>query len=390
MLRFYDDSALAVAAHVLIEGPVSRADLARELGLSGATLTRLVRPLINGGLIDDGGIGVPQTGVGRPTQLLEIPPAEHHFVGINLTSTTVHAALTDARSQGLAGQATKLRSTDPHSVAEQIRETIATLVEQQQSGWQHLRGIGISLGGQVSGGVVEHSRFFGWDDVDLLSMVGPVQDLPVLLHNDLVALTMLEQWFGLGRTHPSFMVTSVGSGIGHGLVHHGRAVDPVFRGHGTTSHIPLAGAHGVCQYGHLGCANGALTTGAVLSRAGAGRSITVGDSRPHDLDDLVALARAGDLSCCNAIAEFSQNLATYVQTVCSAAMVVDAVLDGEAVPLLETPWASGFDEQLTRFHNPRLPALNVHRRSGSFERWARGAAATAIVHWLETQVDLQR
>ncbi|NLA29849.1 MAG: hypothetical protein GX875_09395, partial [Propionibacterium sp.] len=66
------------------------------------------------------------------------------------------------------------------------------------------------------------------------------------------------------------------------------------------------------------------------------------------------------------------------------------VLDGEAATLLETPWASGFDEYLARFRNPKLPQLRIHRRSGSFERWARGAATTAITNWLETQVEAQR
>jgi len=388
--RLYDDSALAVAAHVLTEGPISRADVARELRLSGATLTRLVRPLVNAGLIDDRGVGTPQTGVGRPTQLLEIPPAAHHFIGINVTSSAAHAALTNACGQTLASEAVPLRDTDPYVVAGQIHEIVDSLAGQQGFGREQLRGIGLSLGGQLSDGVVEDSRFLGWHNVDLLALIGPVYGVPISLRNDLVALTMLEQWFGLGRTHPSFVVTSVGSGIGHGVVHHSRAVAPIFGGHGTTSHIPLAGARGVCQYGHIGCANGALTSRAVLARAHAGRYIIADDSRPDSLDDLVALAHDGDLSCQNTIAEFSRNLATYMQTVCGAAMTTDAVLDGEAVALLGTPWASGFDESLSCFHSPKLPQLRIHRRSGSFDRWARGAAVTAIVAWLETQVEAAR
>ena len=84
--------------------------------------------------------------------------------------------------------------------------------------------------------------------------------------------------------------------------------------------------------------------------------------------------------------ESGPNLATYVQTVCGAAMVIDVILDGEAIGLLETPWAHSFNDTLTRFKSPNLPYLTVHKRDGSFERWACGAATGAIVAWLEQQV----
>ena len=115
MFRLYEDSALATAAHILTAGPISRADAARDLLLSGATLTRLVRALVDSGLVNDSQIGTPQSGIGRPTQLLEIPEDAHHFIGINLTSSAVYGVLTDARANPLSTLSEPLTAREPEA-----------------------------------------------------------------------------------------------------------------------------------------------------------------------------------------------------------------------------------------------------------------------------------
>lgn len=384
MFRLYEDSALATAAHILTAGPISRADAARDLLLSGATLTRLVRPLVDSGLVNDSQIGTPQSGIGRPTQLLEIPEDTHHFIGINLTSSAVYGVLTDARANPLSTLSEPLTAREPEAVAGQLQQLITRLSTTSPSA--RVERIGVSAGGHIADNRVVESRFLGWHDVDIAGILQSEVDAPIHVLNDLVALTTLEQWFGLGRTESNFLITTVGAGIGHGIVHNRRAVASVFEGYSSTSHLPLFDAKGICQYGHVGCANGVLTSPAVLARAAGARSISHPDSGPDSLEELIELADGGDPSCQFAIEEFGANLATYVQTVCGAAMVIDVILDGEAIGLLETPWAHSFNETLTRFKSPNLPSLTVHKRDGSFERWACGAATGAIVAWLEQQV----
>ncbi|MGO1591065.1 MAG: ROK family protein [Ancrocorticia sp.] len=386
MLRLYEDSALAIAAHILTAGPISRAGAGRDLDLSAATLTRLVRPLVDSHLVNDSQAGTPLSGIGRPTQLLEIPASEHHFIGVNLTADVTYGVLTDARANPIVSLSQPLDSREPEAVAHTIDSLIDELCAQNGAAAEELDGIGISAGGHIAHRKVIESRFLGWQDVDLPSLVKASSTTPTYLLNDIVALTTLEQWFGLGRSAPNFLIATVGAGIGHGIVHNRRAVPSVFEGYSPTSHLPLARAKGLCQYGHVGCANGVLTTPAVLARASGARSILHVNSGPDSLDELIALAEGGDPTCQFAIAEFGTNMATYVQTVAGAAMVIDVILDGEAITLLDTPWASTFTEHLAEFKSPNLPGLNVHTRSGTFDRWARGAATGAIISWLESQV----
>ncbi|WP_084402925.1 ROK family protein [Schaalia suimastitidis] len=383
MPRLYEDSALATAAHLLTHGPVSRAETARTLNLSAGTLTRLVKPLLTSGLVVEEGLGAPKTGMGRPTQLLDIPAHAHRFLGINITARAVHAVCVDARACVHASKYVAVDDTNVATVVRLVNDLIAQIMPCTQDS---LRGVGISLGGAVRGGIVKENRFLGWRDIDFPSMLHLPAATPVTVTNDLEALTALEQWFGLGRHIPSFALVTVGAGVGHGLVHERHRLRAPTSGYGMTGHFPVAGAAGICQYGHISCANGALTVPALLGRARSGRGIAMRDHRPVDQEDLVALAHQGDATCRSVLEEFARNFATYIQAVACAAMVTDVVIDGEGVTLLDTVWASSFIKLLNTYRSPNIPPLTVHRRSGSFDRWAQGAATNAITAWLEDSV----
>lgn len=385
MPGLYEDSTLAAAAHILTEGPLSRADIARDLGLSPGTLTRLVRPLIETGLVLDDGMGTSHTGMGRPTQLLRIPTDAHAFIGVNLTATMIHAVVVGTRAVSLVEDSCPIADPSPGALSAQINRIIEGLADSPLLEGR-LEGVGISLGGSVEDGVVKEARFLGWTEVDLASLIHTPFGVPLRVVNDLEAQTWLEQWFGVGTHAESFVLTTVGAGIGHGVVHGRRALVSPAAGHGITGHFPIAGASGICRYGHAGCAQGALTVPAVVGRARAGRSIAVGDGRPWDQEDLMALAARGDQVCQQTISEFARNLATYIQAVASACLVTDVVLDGEGVGILSSPWAQGFENDLHAWADPHVPELTLYRRSGTFFNWARGASVAAIIAWLERRL----
>lgn len=387
MPQLFDDSALAAAAHILTRGPISRADTARDLNLSPATLTRLVRPLLEHGFVTETSCEVPRNGMGRPPQLLDVPRDANTFIGINLTASTIYYVLTDTHARILTSGTIPIHNRNAGESELQIRELIASLIGNPNHA--PVAGVGISLGGKITNSMVEVSRFLEWNNVSLEAAIPDLEEQarPIVeVLNDLDALTLLEQWFGLGRDCSDFAVLTVGAGIGHGMVHNLRTVNSPLHGLGPTSHIPLAGSHGVCQYGHVGCANGAITVPAVLSRARAGRAITREATSPNSVEELLTLAELGDKPSQRALSEFAENLSIYIQTVASAALVLDIVLDGEGVALLDSPWTKSFGEHLDAFSRPGDPVFRVHRRSGEFERWAQGAAVAAIVRWLENAV----
>jgi len=76
-----EGSAQAIALEVLVYGPLARSELARRVGLSQASLTRLANPLVASGLLVEVEAASDGTRMGRPTRPLDIVPTSHHFVG---------------------------------------------------------------------------------------------------------------------------------------------------------------------------------------------------------------------------------------------------------------------------------------------------------------------
>ena len=103
-------SAHEVALEVLLHGPLSRAELARRLGLSQASLSRLTKPLLTSGLLIESPTRAdPATG--RPAQPLDVVPSSHHFVGVKLTGEVAAAVLVDLR--GTVRRTAQAPVTDP-------------------------------------------------------------------------------------------------------------------------------------------------------------------------------------------------------------------------------------------------------------------------------------
>ena len=76
------DSAKEVLRAIATSGPLSRAQLARDLGLSGPTLTQATKYLMDLGLITELELA-PSTG-GRPATLLGLAANAGQVIGVKL------------------------------------------------------------------------------------------------------------------------------------------------------------------------------------------------------------------------------------------------------------------------------------------------------------------
>ena len=94
--------------------------------------------------------------------------------------------------------------------------------------------------------------------------------LPVVVENDVVALTEAERWFGLGRGIDDFAVVTTGAGVGYGLVIHGRQVITRDTGLGLGGHFPLDPTGPICADGHRGCSTAMLSTTSMCASAAVG------------------------------------------------------------------------------------------------------------------------
>lgn len=357
----------SVALEVLINGPISRSDIARRLDLSAGSLTRLSTPLIESGLLVEVGERVDGR-AGRPSVLLDIVPESRHFIGMKVTGDEVLGVATDLRANVLASASVPLSSRDPDSVVGSIARVATELSRTVTS----VTALGVGIGGLVEGhGVVRSAPFLGWTDVHLGALLEAQTGLPTVIENDLTAFTEYEHWFGAGRGADRFAVITLGAGIGYGLVVGGDVVVNDDSGIGLVGHWPLDPFGPVCASGHRGCAQSVLTQSAIVH----GVSAALG--REVSYDEALDLAANGEPAARRVTDDAGRGLGKLIAAVGNLTLPELVIIGGEGVGLVQVAKAA-VREGIAADRDPRASEITLVTTSGDNTEWCRGAAVIAI------------
>ena len=355
-------------------GPMSRGELGGRLGLSPATTTRTVRPLIEAGLIEERP-PVEASGPGRPTRLLAVVAGSATVAGVKLTADRLYAVLTDPLGEVLAGESLPLTETDPDSVTVLIASVVTGLAE--RSG-RRPDAIGISLGAAVVGRrTVVVASFLGWRDVPLAAMVTEATGLPCAVANDVRAFAYAEAWFGAGRGKDPFAMVTLGAGIGCGVVVAGEVVSGAQGAAGSVGHLQVDPSGPSCEIGHPGCARALASTSGILRAAARhlgcqAQELSLDlllspDMRRNDgVDDVLRRAAL-------AVGRVVGTLIAYVDPEL-------VVVSGEGVAVVET-YREAFEKEVGGLRHWAAAPAPVLLRPFEFDEWARGAAALALDQW---------
>ena len=359
--------ARAVAVDILVHGPQPRARLARRLGVSPATLTRVTRPLVESGVLAEGG-AIRSPGRGRSSLPLDVVPDARHFVGVKLTRESIYGVLVDLRADVLDTEVVAEPSLAVDEVVAAVTEVVTRLRDRSPS---PVHAVGVTVGGRVDDGeTVTDSPFLEWHDVPFRTLLAKEVGEPLLLANDVVGLTMAQQWFGLGRTFADFALLTVGAGVGYGLVIDHRVVpthvSPV-------SHLPVDPHGPLCRLGHRGCMSAFVTSGAMCAAAAQalGREMTY--------DGLLELAEQRDPVATRVVSEAARALGHATALVTSLTGVERIILTGEGVRLAQIAPDALKAGRLAYTAGP-ASAIDPVVMPMDFVDWARGAAAVALQH----------
>lgn len=357
-----------VALEVLLRGPLSRSELARRLELSPASLTRLTKPLLEGGLLVEAQTPSPGR-AGRPSRPLDIVADTHHIVGVNLTGETATGVATTLRAEIVASMQAPLPSREPTVVVDTIRDLTTTLTQEIPD----VSGLGVSLGGHVEDHrIVTRAPFLQWtSEVPLAQMLEQALDAPAVVDNDLLALTRAEDWFGIGRECDHFAVITIGASVGFGLVVHNQIVDSPDAGIGLVGHYPLNPLGPPCADGHRGCAS------AMLSIPSICYAVSAGLARQVDYDECLDLAAQGDAVASSIVGDAGRALGRLIAAVANLTMAKRILVTGEGSRLAEVA-NDAVHEGIRRDRDPRASQVEFDVQPVDFRNYARGAAVAAI------------
>src|SRR5436190_4109477 len=280
--------------------PVSRADLARLMGVRRGVASLLVSELLNESLIFEGALG-EAVGRGRRPTFLYIDSRQRCVVGVDIRATRTYIMVTDllGRQLGVVSSFQTNRDVDV------LIQELARRIKQVLSDYKEVgacEGVGFSVPGMVdpAKGRVLHAPTLAWRDVNLRDPLAVALGIPVHIENSGKACALAQVWATRSDVVASgnSVFVSVSDGVGVGVVVNGEVLRGRHNTAGEFGHVPLSIDGPKCSCGATGCWEAYISNLATLSRY-FGHDLS--GPRPRDfetatfsVEDLIARARAGD------------------------------------------------------------------------------------------------
>ncbi|MEZ7812456.1 MAG: putative NBD/HSP70 family sugar kinase [Paracoccaceae bacterium] len=366
-------------------GQIARVRVAKELGVSPATVTTITSELIDAGFIEE--IAVVREGDhgrGRPSVALGVRAEAHYVVGIKLSDREHTAVLIDFAGNRIADDAVprkpgKMALPDLLDAAEQLLDRVCAKAKIDKN---LLSSIGLGVPGFVdcAQGQVLWSPVLIDQNVPLAEAATLRFGIAVQIDNDANLVTLAELWFGAGRSLSDFAVVTIEHGVGMGVVLNHR----IYRGAnglGTElghTKVQLDGA--LCRCGQRGCLEAYIADYALAREATTALnwSHKEGQSITNLLESLYNNAKAGNPAARSIFRRAGRYLAVGLSTVVNIFDPTLIILSGERMRYDYLYANETMDElaNLITTSGRGMPHIEVHAWGDLL--WAHGAAALAL------------
>lgn len=375
-------SRMAVLELIRHADGIARIDLARETGISQATVTTITAEMLREGLIeaaDDDRAG-RDLQRGRPRVDLKIRGAAHVVAGVKVASAAISVVLLDFEGNLLAEYEPRLTSSvfEAEELAANLRSILTEACALAGLTLADLSAVGIGIAGIVDAvrGFVHWSPTLKQRNIALRSVLDDALGVPVFLDNDANLVAMAEMYFGEGRGVSEFLVVTVESGVGMGIVI-GNRIYRGTRGCGSEfghTKVHLDGA--LCRCGQRGCLEAYVADYALLREATVTGDLAAGSDT--QIATLLQAARDGEERARSIVERSSRMFAMGLANLVNIFDPALIILSGERMQLDHLYAEEVIESIRGAIVQVDMPPPRVVIHKWGNLMWARGAAAYAL------------
>jgi predicted NBD/HSP70 family sugar kinase len=293
-------------------GPVSRAQLARDSGLSKPTVSQALSALESAQLVRRA--GRTSGGKGPTAVLYELNPSAGWVIGLDVGADRVRGAIADLTGQVIVRLDHEAEATSSKSLIRQVAEMARALAAQAGAPRSKVAFAVVGSPGVFepsTGHVAMAHNLPGWGRQGVFDELRRRLGTEMRFENDVNLAALGERWHGLGKDVDNFVYLHVGTGVGLGVVLHGELYRGGSGAAGEIAYLPLATADphdpGNLKRGALEAALGADGVVEAARRAGMRRAST-----PRRVFDA---ARGGDEVALRVIHAVAERLALAIAAI---------------------------------------------------------------------------
>ena len=211
----------AVKLMLYRQAPISRAEIAAQLGLTPATITNITAELISDGVVEEiQSDDLPAArSAGRKPVLIDLKRDSFTVLGLSLGRDSTSYTICDMRGNVLAEGIFEVMNDEYHVMIHQLQGILSLIEKEHGDLWQKLLGIGIAIPAVVNaslGQVKNHGKErLSWRNQPLGEEISRFTGLPVRVENNVKARCSAISlfWPDLLEGEPTYALCYVSFGI---------------------------------------------------------------------------------------------------------------------------------------------------------------------------------
>ena len=230
-------------------------------------------------------------------------------IGIDLGGTNLKTAVVDRDGRILAQRSESVdTAAGPERVVSHMAQHVDALLAELGAAREQLVAIGLGTPGPLSireGRIIKAANLPDWRNVPIVEMVAEKIGAPTTLDNDGNLAALGEHWRGAGRGCDTFVMLTLGTGVGAGIILNRQVLHGHFDNAGELGHMIVVPDGIVCACGQRGCLEQYASASAIAHRVvgaiGEGEASMLREAVCRgeliDAERVVTAARAEDALC---------------------------------------------------------------------------------------------
>jgi predicted NBD/HSP70 family sugar kinase len=295
-------SRLAVVRLLRERGTLSRADIARAVGLSRSTVSGIVNDLVADGLVMELGTVMPPSGggAGRPGAAVMLNPASGEAIGVDFGYRHVHVIIANvAHAVRIAKSVPMPVEYEPSEGVDAAVELVRVAIAEAETEPSRILGVGVSLPcAYDQRRALPHSGVASpWSGVPVAELLADRLGFPVLVDSDAKLGALAERRWGAARGCDELVYLKLHAGVGGAFISNGLLTRGAAGGAGEIGHLTMDANGPLCRCGSRGCLETYVGLQVVM------RALEPGYGDRITLRNVITMGWQGDRGCIRALSD---------------------------------------------------------------------------------------